>query len=116
MHRDDAAELFGAVLPGTAGLITYRRLMVARVENEIFLEVHPDIYRKAPEPWKQLREIAHYHHLAGEVDWQRAWDIIRRQEGIARPVAKKAKSVGEEQSTVRQGKKASITGTDVNAP
>jgi L,D-transpeptidase ErfK/SrfK len=83
LHADDVAQLFAAVSRGTAGRFIYSRLMVARSENQIFLEVHPDVYGKEPELVKQLAELVRRHNLATEVDWERAMNIIRRERGIA---------------------------------
>jgi L,D-transpeptidase ErfK/SrfK len=88
LHADDVAELFASVSRGTPGVIMYQRLMVAKIGKRIFLEVHPDVYEKAAEPLKQFQEAARFHNLTAEVDWERAKDIIRRQDGIARVVTK----------------------------
>jgi L,D-transpeptidase ErfK/SrfK len=88
LHPDDIAALFPTVSPGTPVTIMYQRLMLAKVGNRIFLEVHPDIYAKQPEPMQQLHEVTRLYNLTADIDWQRAEDIIRRQEGIARGVTK----------------------------
>ncbi len=88
LHPDDVAELSSVVSAGTTGLITYRRLMVARIGNQIYLEVHPDVYGKIPNALTQFQDIARHQNFAGEVDWQRAMDIIRKQAGIARLITK----------------------------
>ncbi len=88
LHPDDVAELFAVVTAGTTGVITYRRLMVARIGKQIFLEVHPDIYGKNPDAVNYFKEIAGNHNFAGEVDWERSMGIIRNQAGIAGLITK----------------------------
>jgi L,D-transpeptidase ErfK/SrfK len=92
LHPDDMAELFAAVAPGTRGAIVYRRLLLAKVGEQIFLEVHPDVYGKELDALKQLRQIGTAQALTGEIDWHRAEDVIRRQDGIARLITKGASS------------------------
>lgn len=86
LHPDDVAELFPAVERGTPVVLLYRRLLVARIGERIFLEVHRDIYGKQPSVEAELREWAEDAKLAARVDWRLADDIIRRQQGIAREV------------------------------
>jgi L,D-transpeptidase ErfK/SrfK len=63
LHADDIAALFAEISTGTPGLLFYQRLMVARVEDRIFLEVHRDVYRKEPNPLEDLRAIVKTNNL-----------------------------------------------------
>jgi L,D-transpeptidase ErfK/SrfK len=90
LHPDDMAALFAAVATGTPGLMVYQRLMVARVGEQIFLEIHRDVYRKEPNPLESLVAIAERHGLDSLLDWESAKAIIVRQEGVAREVAQRA--------------------------
>jgi L,D-transpeptidase ErfK/SrfK len=89
LHPDDMAALFAAVATGTPGLMVYQRLMVARVGEQIFLEVHRDVYRKEPNPLESLAAIARQEGLDSLLDWESAKEIIARQEGVAREVAQR---------------------------
>jgi L,D-transpeptidase ErfK/SrfK len=89
LHPDDMAALFAAVATGTPGLMVYQRLMVARVGEQIFLEVHRDVYRKEPNPLESLAAIARQEGLDSLLDWESAKAIIARQEGVAREVAQR---------------------------
>ncbi len=89
LHADDIAAIFDAVNVGTPGRIIYRRLMVARLRERIFLEVHRDIYRKEPDPLASLIAVAKTHNLESSLDWKLAKAIIAKQEGIARDVTRK---------------------------
>jgi L,D-transpeptidase ErfK/SrfK len=83
------AAIFAAVATGTPGLMVYQRLMVARVGEQIFLEVHRDVYRKEPNPLESLAAIARQEGLDSLLDWESAKAIIARQEGVAREVAQR---------------------------
>ena len=86
LHPDDVAELFPAVERGTPVLLIYRRILVASFGGRVFLEVHRDIYGKQPSIEAELKQLAESEILASRIDWSRAGDIIRRQDGIARDV------------------------------
>jgi L,D-transpeptidase ErfK/SrfK len=89
LHPDDIAALFAEVSTGTPGLLLYQRLMVARLEDRVFLEVHRDVYRKQPNPLEDLRAIVKANYLEPVLDWTAAKAIIAKQEGVARDVTKK---------------------------
>jgi len=86
LHPDDVAELFPVVERGTAVLLLYRRLLIARIGDRVYLEVHHDIYGKQPSVELELRQLAERENFAPRIDWSRAEDIIRKQAGIARDV------------------------------
>ena len=88
LHPDDVAELFPAVDRGMPVLLIYNRLLVARIGDRLFLEVHRDIYGKQPSIEPELRQLAESENLASQIDWSLAGDIIRQQSGIARDVTK----------------------------
>jgi L,D-transpeptidase ErfK/SrfK len=89
LHPDDIASLFAEISTGTPGLLLYQRLMVARLEDRIFLEVHRDVYRKEPNPLEDLQAILKANYLGPVLDWTAAKAIIAKQEGVARDVTKK---------------------------
>jgi L,D-transpeptidase ErfK/SrfK len=88
LHPDDIAAVYTEAAKGTPGRIIYQRLMVARLGERIFLEVHRDIYRKEPDPLTALLAIAKTHNLESSLDWRIAKEIIAKQEGVAREVTK----------------------------
>jgi L,D-transpeptidase ErfK/SrfK len=88
-HPDDIAQLFGEVARGTSGLLVYRRLLIAKVSDQIFLEVHRDIYQKEPVILARFKEWLRIFNLESVVDRQLAQDIIRKQEGIAREITRR---------------------------
>ena len=90
LNPDDIAEIFTEVGRGTPGQIIYKRLMIARLGERIFLEVHRDIYGKEPDPLASLIAVAKAKNLDVALDWELAKAIIAKQEGIAREVTRKA--------------------------
>lgn len=90
LHPDDIAEIFPEVTLGTRGKIVYQRFMVAKVGSQVFLEVHRDIYRKEPHPRHKLLEMIQTLGLAPSLDWEKAKEIIGKQEGVARAITRNA--------------------------
>lgn len=88
LHPDDIAVLFDEVSRGTSGALLYQRLLVAKVGDQIFLEVHRDAYQKQPNIIEQFEQTIKTQNLEAMVDWQLAKNIIHRQEGIAREISK----------------------------
>ena len=88
LHADDIAAMFTEVATGSSARIIYQRLMVARIGERIFLEVHRDIYRKERDPLAMLFAIARGNNLESSLDWRIAKEIIAKQEGIAREITK----------------------------
>ena len=88
LHPDDIAAIFPDVREGTPGRIIYQTLMVARLGERIFLEVHRDAYRKGPDPLALLSGIAKTHNLESSLDWTIAKGIIAKQDGVAHEVTK----------------------------
>jgi L,D-transpeptidase ErfK/SrfK len=86
LHADDIATLFAEIPNGTSGAIIYQRILVARVGERVFLEVHPDVYGKDSSPEEDLIAMIKTHNLDGLLDWKSAKEIIAKQEGVARDV------------------------------
>jgi L,D-transpeptidase ErfK/SrfK len=88
LHADDIAEIFPQVREGTPGRIIYQRLLIARIGERLFLEVHRDVYRKQPDPLAILSTIAKTHNLESSLDWSVAKAIIAKQDGAVHEVTK----------------------------
>jgi hypothetical protein len=52
----------------------------------VYLESHPDVYRRMFNPLERLREGAEEAQLTELIDWSRAAAVIREAAGIAREV------------------------------
>jgi L,D-transpeptidase ErfK/SrfK len=88
LHGDDIAAIFPDVHEGTEGRIVYQRLMVARLGERIFLEVHRDIYRREPDALATLLGVVKAHNLESLLDWQIVKGIIAKQDGVVHEVTK----------------------------
>jgi L,D-transpeptidase ErfK/SrfK len=88
-HNDDVAQLFDDAAVGTDGSVVYRRLLITRVDDRVFLEVHPDIYKRQPSVQQQFEAIVKMSKLESMIDRDLAREIIRSQEGIARDITRR---------------------------
>jgi L,D-transpeptidase ErfK/SrfK len=87
-HPDDVAELFDDVERGTPGILLYRRLLIAKAGDQVFLEVHPDIYNKEPNMQGDFEAIVKAFDLESLIDRRLAQAIMRKQDGIAREITR----------------------------
>jgi L,D-transpeptidase ErfK/SrfK len=87
LHPDDIEALFAAAGEGTSGQTIYSPVLIARIGNKIFLEVHPDVYGKGLDPERFVREILASHSLEDSVDWSAVKRVIAKHDGIARDVS-----------------------------
>lgn len=86
-HADDAAILYDKVMPEDPGEIIYEPVLLAKLDDgRVYLEVHPDMYRRAGDPRDRARELIALAALGSEVDWTRVEDVIQKREGIARDI------------------------------
>jgi len=87
LHPDDIAWLFTRTPRGTAGRIVYEPVLLADVDGVVYLEVHPDVYRRATMSIAALRERAAAMGLAERIDWPAAERVLSAKDGIARVVS-----------------------------
>jgi len=80
--------LFPKVNVGMQGRIIYEPVLVAYVENEIFVEVHPDAYRKAGDPLAKILDAARAGGFINALDFSLVNEVIRKRDGIARIVTR----------------------------
>ena len=83
MHPDDVAALFVRVPIGATGAIVYRPVTIARVDGRVFLEAHPDVYKRAPIRVAAVEETARREGYDGLVDWPAARRVLELHRGIA---------------------------------
>jgi L,D-transpeptidase ErfK/SrfK len=89
LHPDDIAQLFSQVEVGIRGRIVYEPVLIARVGDLVFLEVHPDAYGKVPEPFERVLERARSEGYADMLDLPLVKETIRKRDGIARDVTRR---------------------------
>jgi L,D-transpeptidase ErfK/SrfK len=84
LHPDDMARIYPLVPLGARGRIIYQPILLARTSEGVFLEVHPDIYRRmAGDGLSAIRESAAATGLAATIDWTAAANVLRARRGIA---------------------------------
>lgn len=89
LQRNPIEDLYARVSLGTRGQIIYEPVLLVVVGAEVYIEVHPDIYRKLP---RSLREEVRRLTLRGGVDQMVDWALVEqeveRRAGIARRVSR----------------------------
>ena len=84
---DDIAALFARVQVGTTGTLVYEPVVVAFDGYDVFVEAHPDVYRRGPaDVIAFVRDQARMLGVFDRVDWKVAGQVIRERAGIARVV------------------------------
>lgn len=88
MHPDDVAALFERVPLGATGTSVYRPITMARIGDRVFLEVHADVYRRAPLRLSTAEDAARRGGYDELVDWVAARRVLEQQRGLAVEVTK----------------------------
>lgn len=89
VHPEDIASLYPRVAVGTRGQIAYEPVLLARTADGIFLEAHPDVYRRVKgDPLWSVREMAAAAGISGEIDWPEVGRVLHARSGIARAVGR----------------------------
>jgi L,D-transpeptidase ErfK/SrfK len=87
VHPDDIARLFSLLDVGAKGEIVYEPVQLAVEGDDLFVEVHRDIYGLLRQsPLEILRSMATDRGLADRIDWKEAGQVVAAREGIARTV------------------------------
>ena len=87
LAADDIAALYARVHLGTRGEIIYEPVLMMNDGDDVFIEVHEDVYRRLPESGReQARELAARLGVSGRIDWTAADREIDRHAGVARNV------------------------------
>ena len=83
MHPDDVANLFDRVTVGTTGVLIYQPVVLAVFDDRIWLEAHPDQYRRTGDAMAYVRDAAERAGLRAVIDWVMADEVIRQRRGRA---------------------------------
>jgi L,D-transpeptidase ErfK/SrfK len=82
LHPDDIEQLFRTVRVGTPGEILYQPVLLAQDgDGTIWLEAHPDIYRRATDGLEAVRKLASHDELEGQIDWVGVRFVLRARDG-----------------------------------
>jgi hypothetical protein len=74
------------VSEGDLGRIVYEPVLVAYDGTDVYLEVHPDPYRKVPDLLQRALELLDAAGLIEKSDRMDVVETVRRAEGIAVPI------------------------------
>jgi L,D-transpeptidase ErfK/SrfK len=88
LHPDDVGALFDQVREGEPGRIVYEPVLVAHDGTDVFLEVHPDPYGRAPDRLRRAHELLEKAGLGEAVDREEVARVVRAAEGLAMPVTR----------------------------
>ncbi|MET0213735.1 MAG: L,D-transpeptidase family protein [Vicinamibacterales bacterium] len=86
VHPDDIAQLFDRVEVGSSGRIIYEPVLLAFVGEDVYLEVHRDVYRRVAKPQNVARTLAAAAGLSELIDWAAADAVAAAADGVARSV------------------------------
>lgn len=82
LHPDDVATVFHALGRGSAGESVYEPILLAQAgDGRIWLEAHPDVYRRAREPLLVAHELAAQAEIDGDIDWEAVRAVLRSKRG-----------------------------------
>ena len=83
MHPDDIADLFSRVSVGTTGVLIYQPVIVAEIDGRIWVEAHPDEYRRVTDAMGSVRDAADRAGLGAVIDWGLVDQVLRQRRGRA---------------------------------
>lgn len=83
LHPDDVEDLFGYVAIGDPGRLIYEPVLVGYDGTAVYLEVHPDAYRRGIEPRARAWQLLDETGLRSLVEPQLVEQVIRDAEGLA---------------------------------
>jgi L,D-transpeptidase ErfK/SrfK len=86
LHPDDIEALYQQVAIGERGRIIYEPVLVSYDGTDVYLEVHPDPYRRAPDTLARALELLDQAGLSGLSDTAEVARAVRQTEGLATPV------------------------------
>ena len=89
MHPEDVADFFARVSIGDAGRLIYQPVVLAVIDGSVWLEAHPDAYRRAPPAGRYVRDVAEQLGVTAMVDWTAVEQSLRARAGRAQNVTKR---------------------------
>ena len=89
LHPDDIAALFRLVQIGTTVTVLYQPILLAVVDGGVFVEIHPDVYkRESRDPLEFVRARTYELGVSERIDWEVAARVVRDRAGVARLVSR----------------------------
>jgi L,D-transpeptidase ErfK/SrfK len=87
LQSEAITDLYPSVQLGTPVNVIYEPVLLGKVGERIYLEVHADIYKRKGPAFAAVQELAASAQLTDSVDWPLVNEVIRRKEGIARKIS-----------------------------
>jgi|UniRef100_A0A7C3SL28 L,D-transpeptidase ErfK/SrfK len=89
MLPEEIAQLFPLVEVGAPVKIIYQPVKMALTDRgKIFLEAHPDVYRKKVDAMAWVQSLVTAYRLQDRIDWDKVVAVLKAKDGIAREVTK----------------------------
>jgi L,D-transpeptidase ErfK/SrfK len=87
MHPDDIARLYPLVPLGGRGRIVHEPILLAQTPEGVFLEAHPDVYRRIDQrALSFVQEGAAAAGIDRAIDWAEASRVLQARRGVARRI------------------------------
>jgi L,D-transpeptidase ErfK/SrfK len=90
LHPEDIRDLFSRVDVGMRGRVVYEPVLVTRVGDSIFVEVHPDPFNKVTDPLRTVLDVAESEDFLDLIDPSLVEEVIRKRDGIAQDVTRRS--------------------------
>lgn len=88
LSPENIASLYQQVPIGTPVRIVYEPVLLSRLpDGNYYLEIHPDIYRKAGDPLTTVQQMAAAAGADSMIDWLEVRKAIRERRGLAENVS-----------------------------
>ena len=88
LHPADIEWLFSRLPQGGVVQTIYEPMLLTEENSRVFLEVHPDAYRLAPNTVATVRRLARDAGLSDRVDWDVVEIVVSERLGAVRDVTK----------------------------
>jgi L,D-transpeptidase ErfK/SrfK len=95
LYPEDIQQLYGMVRVGDPGEFVYQPVKVGARAGRIFVQVHPDIYRLTPGPYREARRILDELGWTNRVDLRRVQRAVEEQSGVPLDVTAGARASDE---------------------
>jgi L,D-transpeptidase ErfK/SrfK len=86
MHPDDIADLFARVTVGMSGVLIYQPVVLAVIDGRLWIEAHPDEYRRGRDAAGLVRGVVERAGLAATTNWALVGEVLRQRRGSATDV------------------------------
>ena len=83
LHPDDVAELFPRIAVGMSGVLIYQPVVVAVIDGRVWLEAHPDEYRRTGDARALLHAAVEGAGWSSRTNWVLVDEVLRQRRGRA---------------------------------